>query len=75
MQTASTVAWMLHDVGLAAGFGGNLFGKIALNPAVKAISSQKERGKVLSKAWDGYKLVNAISVGTAAVTWFVGRAC
>lgn len=66
-------ALVLHNLGLAAGFGGTLFGKFALNPAVKAISSVTERGAVANRAWNGYNFVNAAAVGTAAVTWLAGR--
>ncbi|WP_437588254.1 hypothetical protein [Sorangium sp. So ce1000] len=73
MATLSTSAWVLHELGLAAGFGGPLFGRLALRQAVKDIHSEAERGKVLSDAWQRYNLVNAISLGTAAATWFIGR--
>jgi hypothetical protein len=73
MATLSTSAWVLHDLGLAAGFGGSLFGKIALNPAVKAIADERERGKVVHDAWNEYNLVNGISLAAMAATWLVGR--
>lgn len=72
-MVASGSAWVLHDLSTAAAFGGALFGKLALNPAVKAISSKRERGKVLSVAWGGYNLINAISTGIAGATWLAGR--
>lgn len=74
MATLSTTAWVLHELGLAAGFGGNLFGQIALNPAVETIQSKRERGKVTHVAWDRYKAVNATSLAVMAGTWFAGRA-
>ncbi len=73
MATLSTTAWVLHDLGIAAGFGGNLFGQLALNPAVKAVDSKRERGKVTHVAWDRYKAVNAASLAAIAGTWLVGR--
>lgn len=73
MASLSTVAWVAHDLGLAAGFGGSLFGKLALNPAVKVIKSRPERGKVVNRAWNGFNIVNAIATGTAALTWVTGR--
>jgi hypothetical protein len=73
MATLSTTAWVLHELGLAAGFGGNLFGQIALNPAVAEIQSKRERGKVTHVAWDRYKTVNAASLAVMAGTWLVGR--
>lgn len=74
MATLSTTAWVLHDLGLAAGFGGNLFGQVALNPAVRALESKRERGKVAHVAWDRYKTVNAISLAAMAGSWLIGRA-
>jgi hypothetical protein len=73
MATLSTTAWVLHDLGLAAGFGGNLFGQLALNPAVKAIESREQRSKVTHVAWDRYKVVNAVSLAAVASTWLIGR--
>ena len=69
----SSTGLVLHNLGLAAGFGGSLFGKIALNPAVAVISSEEERGKVTNLAWNGYNVVNAVAVGATALTWFIGR--
>ena len=73
MAELSTAAWVLHDLGLAAGFGGNLFGKVALNPAVKSIPDARERGKVVHDAWEGYRVVSAISLVAVAGTWLIGR--
>ena len=73
MATAATTAWVLHDLGLAAGFGGSLFGKMALNPAVDEVSSKEERGMVLDKAWSGFNAVQVASLATVAVTWLAGR--
>ena len=42
-------------------------------PAV-GISSEPERGKILSSACNRYNALNAFSLGTAAATWFMGRA-
>lgn len=74
MATLSTSAWVLHDLGLAAGFGGPLFGKLALHRAVRDIHDESERGKVLSDAWKRYNTVNIVSLGVAAGTWMLGRA-
>jgi hypothetical protein len=69
----TTTAQVLHDIGLAAGFGGSLFGKLSLSPAVRAIDDKAQRGKVLEEAWSGQKWVNVLSLGAAALTWFTGR--
>lgn len=74
MATLSTTAWVLHELGLAAGFGSTLFGQLALNPAVGAIQSKRERGKVSHLAWNRYKAVNGTSLLLMAGTWYAGRA-
>jgi hypothetical protein len=73
MATLSTTAWVLHELGLAAGFGSNLFGQLALSPAVKEIQSKRERGKVSHVALDRYSAVNGTSLVLMAGTWFAGR--
>ena len=60
MRTLSTAAWVAHNLGLAACFGGLLFGKTALNPSLNTITSEAERGKMLNTTWNRY---NAINVG------------
>ena len=41
----------LHNVGLATWFGGQVFGKFALNPVVKLIPDPKVRGQVINSGW------------------------
>lgn len=69
----SSTGLVLHNLGLAAGFGGTLFGKVALNPATRAITSKEERGLVSNLAWNVYNPVNAAGVGLATLTWIIGR--
>ncbi|HYD43179.1 MAG TPA: hypothetical protein VEB43_20265 [Anaeromyxobacter sp.] len=64
----------LHNLGLAAGFGGSLFGQMALHPAVRTIDDHKERGQILQKAWRGFSPANAFAIGAVALTWLTGRA-
>ena len=73
MTKLSTAAWIAHNLGIGASFGGLLFGKLALNPKLDVISSRAERGKLLNVAWNRYNLINALSLGTAAATWWAGR--
>src|SRR5215217_4592116 len=64
----------LHNaIGLAACFGGLLFGKAALNPSLSAIDSEAERGKIFNTAWNRYNAINVASFATAAITWIPGR--
>jgi hypothetical protein len=73
VRTLSTAAWVAHNLGLGACFGGLLFGKAALNPSLSAIQSEAERGKVLNTTWNRYNAINVASFATAAATWFPGR--
>jgi hypothetical protein len=72
-DTLAYAARSAHDVGLATWFGGTMFGKFALNPAVATISERRERGKVLNAAWNGYNTLNAAGLGAAAVGWAGAR--
>jgi hypothetical protein len=71
--TLTTSAYVLHNLGLAAGFGGSLFGRIALNPSAKLISDKQDRAKIVNAAWNGYNIVNAVGLGATALTWLIGR--
>jgi|SRR5215204_3307221 len=73
VRTLSTAAWVAHNLGLGACFGGLLFGKAALNPSLSAIESEAERGKLLNTTWNRYNAINVASFATAAATWFPGR--
>jgi len=70
----TTAAWVAHELGLAASFGGLLFGKLALNPNLEVLENKSDRGKLLNKSWNRYNAVNAASVSTAIATWLTGRA-
>jgi hypothetical protein len=73
MGTLSTVAWIGHDLAVAADFGGSLFGKLALTPGVESLESPRDRGRVMTQAWDGYKYVNLGSLLILGGTWLAGR--
>ena len=63
----------VHDVGLAAWLGGSMFGKFALNPAVRLANDKADRGKVINGAWSGYNAVNSIGLGAVALGWVGAR--
>ena len=71
MWTGSALT--LHNLGLAAGFGGSLFGQVALHPVVRAIDDKKERGVILNKAWTVFSPVNLFALSSVALTWVIGR--
>jgi hypothetical protein len=55
----STVPRSLHDIGLAAWFGGTLANAVALNPGAAKASSASDRGAVVNTGWDKWTPVNA----------------
>ena len=69
----TTTALVLHDLGLATSFGGSLFGRYALHPAVRNIHDNKEKGEVVSSAWKTFSPVNTLSQLTFGLTWLAGR--
>jgi hypothetical protein len=63
-----------HDLGLAGLLGGNLFGRLALHPAVAGISDERERGEVVNAAWRRYGLVNSLGLAALTLGWAGARA-
>jgi len=61
------------DVSLAALIGGNLFGRLAMGPALRRISDKGERGKVLNSAWRRYGTVNSLAAAGLVASWVPNR--
>ncbi len=55
----NTISRSLHDVGLAAWFGGTLANAVALNEAASQAGSATDRGAVTNEGWDRWTPVNA----------------
>jgi hypothetical protein len=62
-----------QDLALAALIGGNLFGRVAMHPALTEVSDKAERGKVLNRAWRRYGVVNSLALGTLVAGWLPAR--
>lgn len=58
----NTLSRSLHDVGLAAWFGGTLANAVALNPAAGEADS-KDAGRVVNAGWNRWTPVNAVAIG------------
>jgi hypothetical protein len=67
MSSRNTVYRALHDVGLAAWFGGTLANAVALNPASGAVRDQRSSGVVANTGWDRWTPVNAAAIGVHLV--------
>src|SRR5689334_15696083 len=62
-----TVSRSLHDLGLAAWFGGTLANAVALNPAASAAKDASDTGAVANEGWDRWTPVNAAAIGAHLV--------
>ena len=71
-MTRNTVSRSLHDVGLAAWFGGTLANSVALNPASAEAATSESTGAVANAGWDRWTPVNAAAIG-AHVVGSLGR--
>ena len=60
---ANTISRSMHDVGLAAWFGGTLANAVALNSAAAEAGDANSTGKVANAGWDRWTPVNAIAIG------------
>lgn len=62
-----TLSRSMHDLGLAAWFGGNLANAVALNTAAGAPDDAEDRGAVANAGWDRWTPVNAAAIGVHLV--------
>jgi hypothetical protein len=62
-----------QDASLAALLGGNLFGRVAMHPALASVSDEAERGAVLNQAWRRYGTVNSLALAGLVAGWASGR--
>ena len=62
-----TLSRSLHDVGLAAWFGGTLANAVALNPAAAEADSSRGTGRVANTGWNRWTPVNAAAIGAHLV--------
>jgi hypothetical protein len=72
-DAASSIGRAAHDVALAALLGGNLFGRLAMNPALEDVGDKSERGRVLNRAWRRYGTVNSLALATLVAGWLPAR--
>src|SRR4051812_41207184 len=72
-DTISGAGRAAHDIGLAAMVGGNLFGRVAMHPALRRIDDERERGEVLNDAWRRYGTVNSLSLAAVLAGWAGAR--
>jgi hypothetical protein len=64
---------LAQDAALCALIGGNLFGRVAMHPALGDVSDPTERGQVLNHAWRRYGTVNSLSLLALVSGWISTR--
>lgn len=74
MRKQNTVARSLHDLGLAAWFGGSLMGAVGVNGAGSQVVDPTERAQVADAAWARWTPVNAAAIashlaGSVPLVW------
>lgn len=62
MAETNTLARSLHDVGLAAWFGGALMGAVGLNGASEEVADPKDRLRVANAGWGKWTPVNLVAI-------------
>jgi hypothetical protein len=63
MAQRNTLAHFLHDVGLAAWFGGSLMGAIGVNGAAADVDDPRQRARVANAGWNRWTPFNAVAIG------------
>ena len=63
----------VHNVAMAAWVGGTLFGRLALNPAVRRAAVLEERGAVANAAWNTFNVYNAAALTAVGLGHVGGR--
>lgn len=64
LESENPIARSLHDMGLAAWFGGSLMGAVGLNGASAEAGDPVERTRVANAGWGRWMPVNAAAIGT-----------
>jgi hypothetical protein len=64
MTADNTWSRSLHDVGLAAWFGGSLMGAVGLNRAAGAVQEPRQRLEVANTGWGAWAPVNLAGIAT-----------
>jgi hypothetical protein len=67
MTERNTVLRSMHDLGLAAWFGGSLMGAVGLNGAANDVTDRSDRARIASVGWGRWSPVNAAAIGAHLV--------
>ena len=63
MSERNTAVRSLHDLGLAAWFGGSLMGAIGVNGAAADVDDPRQRARVANAGWNRWTPFNLVAIG------------
>lgn len=63
MSERNTIARTMHDVGLAAWFGGSLMGAVGVNGAAADVDDPRQRARVANAGWGRWTPINLAAIG------------
>jgi hypothetical protein len=63
----NTVAHAMHDLGLAAWFGGSLMGAVGVNGAASDVDDPRQRARVANAGWARWTPVNFVAIAAHLV--------
>ena len=74
MPKQNTISRSLHDIGLAAWFGGSLMGAVGVNGASAEVANPTDRTRVANAGWSRWTPVNAAAIaayviGSVPIIW------
>jgi hypothetical protein len=72
-DTVSSAGRAAHDAGLGALLGGNLYGRVAMHPALAGVGDKSERGKVVNQAWRRFGWIHSASLLAVVAGWAGAR--
>ncbi len=67
MTERNTLAHAMHDLGLAAWFGGSLMGAVGVNGAAADVDDPRQRARVANAGWARWTPINALAIGAHLV--------
>ena len=67
MSERNTLAHAMHDIGLAAWFGGSLMGAVGVNGAAADVDDPRQRARVANAGWGRWTPVNLVAIGAHLV--------
>jgi uncharacterized membrane protein len=73
MKTLAVVAGAIHGLSLSVAYGGPVFAKVGLRPALKKITSKEERHTVMQTAWSKFSKVNVPAHVGFTASWVILR--